>query len=87
MGGSRSGRYGWRGVIEGRTRLDIRHLRRQGWLVPGGVVSLSFVTHRSTIVRHDANVVAALLLLAARVAETSEANPEKCQSRGFRYSG
>ena len=33
MGGYGSGRQGWRGVIESRSRLDIRKCRR--WLIPG----------------------------------------------------
>jgi len=35
MGGHRSGRYGWRGVIESRKRLDVREWSRAGWLTPG----------------------------------------------------
>jgi ribosomal protein S27AE len=35
MGGYNSGRYGWRGVVEQRKRLDIREFRRRGWLRSG----------------------------------------------------
>lgn len=41
MGGSSSGRYRERnrGTVEGALRLDIRVMRRQGFLVPGAVTS------------------------------------------------
>ncbi len=41
MGGSSSGRYRERnrGTVEGALRLDIRVMRRQGFLVPGAVMS------------------------------------------------
>jgi len=56
MGGSRSGRHGWRGVIEQRTRLDIRHLRRNGWLTPG-IHNLSYSSGSSlTYVASDDHV-------------------------------
>lgn len=42
MGGYGSGRSGWRGVIEGRRRADIRMMRRRRWLIPGAVGSLSW---------------------------------------------
>lgn len=42
MGGSCSGRYGWRGVIEHRRRLDIREWRREGWIRPGERATLSW---------------------------------------------
>lgn len=35
MGGSGSGRHGWRGVVEQRKRLDIRQCVRRGWLRVG----------------------------------------------------
>lgn len=34
MGGRGSGRQGWRAVIEGQWRIDVRELRRQGQLAP-----------------------------------------------------
>ena len=42
MGGYGSGRSGWRGVIEGRRRMDIRWMRWRGWLIPGAEGSLSW---------------------------------------------
>ena len=42
MGGYNSGRYGWRGVIENRKRLDIRECVRRGWLRPGSAGSYSW---------------------------------------------
>lgn len=41
MGGSSSGRYRERnrGTVEAAIRLDLRAMRRQGFLVPGGVTS------------------------------------------------
>ena len=41
MGGSSSGRYRERnrGTVEAAIRLDLRQMRRQGFLVPGGVTS------------------------------------------------
>src|SRR5262245_26315858 len=42
MGGYNSGRYGWRGVIEQRKRLDIRQCVRRGWLRAGTSGSYSW---------------------------------------------
>lgn len=42
MGGSRSGRYGWRGVVEHRCRLHVRDLKTRGGFVAGTAGSLTW---------------------------------------------
>ena len=48
MGGSGSGRYGWRGVVERRYRLHVRDFKTRGGFAPGAAGSLVWTREGGT---------------------------------------